>query len=1295
MGGRVAVPLCSLVLAALLARPARGGDPEPAPAPEPSYAGKPASWWVGELRNPKTESVAAAALRVIGPGAYPALAQALRSSDSRFRSRAARQIAAIPGDAAAILPAIADVLLLGDEEAADPLCQVIDRMDTAARPALPALLRGTEDRRPQVRNAALRGIVAMEPHAPEAASLLARALADDSTRRTAVEGVRRLGPAAAEAASALAALLARPSDGEREIGPRVEVIAALGAIGGSSAAAVAALRKALEDPRAGIRPEVVRALGACAIADPALVADLVRAFDDPDRWVRRAAVGALAASKRTEPEVVAVFARALADAVPDVSTSAAQAIATLGAAARPAIPALLDAALRQPDHGSYAWALRNLGEWTAPALAAWLADESPRARHLATTTLPLLEWRHAAPAAERLLAGLAARLAAPNGEAEERRAVARVLGWAAAGDPRFHPLLVETLVDRDAQVAAAAARQLAARPAARPAPAAAPASPGGAPPPAAAGALAPGPLSAAEAEALLPLLREDDVGARVAAARALATSGAREEVKAMLGAEERRLLARAFADALGQGDPMLGSWLHLAVPLLDDFRPEILVRVVATLGDAREAVVANATLAWQLLANGREAIDLCVAALSSRDPLQRSGAARALSTRRPNPVPLGAVVRDLLSDPRRQVRRNALFAMMGLDSVPADLVGPTLPILRDEDPAVAAMAVQATARLAPHPAALEALADALADARGPVRSVIAGSIAAFGKDAVGILGSRLADPSQRHGCLMALSQIGPEAADAAPALAAALHDAAGGVASDAATVTAVLRRIGPRAASVAPALAEAYAEGPDSLRVAILPALMALAPGSPAAFDLVRAAFAASESPDVRRAAVHAMNEAPAGSEEALDLLLAALSDPDSQVASLAANTLGSRTALLVPRLPVLVEALARDGGHEASERALAAVDSLAAPSVAAALPGASTLVRARLFRVLAWQARTVEGTSAVAAALGTLLGDRAAFWADRLRAVEALARLTRVPGTTAATDSLASAFDDPETEPAAYLVRAAFSSAMLAASGRAERLAPVIDACRASRWPTVRRTVETVRGRAGLSPSARAEMANLLADADAAVRLQAAFGLLGPLAGPDETEPPDEARAWDALPLSPAELPRLYPVLARALAAPDANVRLRAAAKLCEIGAYVSGECHEALARALDDGSPRVVRSAAHALGRSRARGMPWPRDACLAALAHERPLTRAAAAVALALSGDDPAAVVPAAAPLLRDADPIVRALALEALAACGPASAEHAAAIEALQADADPAVAREAARASAEIRRTRGQR
>lgn len=246
----------------------------------------------------------------------------------------------------------------------------------------------------------------------------------------------------------------------------------------------------------------------------------------------------------------------------------------------------------------------------------------------------------------------------------------------------------------------------------------------------------------------------------------------------------------------------------------------------------------------------------------------------------------------LLRDASPQVRRGAIFYWLDrFDPADSESVAALSKCLSDQDPTVRAIAMSAAQRF---PAgavaqALPQLSIVLTDRQNGAETRAAaarliGTLEAQSREAVPALVKAARgdpDPPVRSACLLSLCRVAA-AEQAAPVLQQVLQQDAQATVRGVAALR--LGKLGPSAAGAAPALAAALADSDEGVRRKAADALAALgaAAVTPASGKLEAA------DPGVRRLAVFVLGKLGADAKPALDALRKRLQDPDAEVKQLA-----------------------------------------------------------------------------------------------------------------------------------------------------------------------------------------------------------------------------------------------------------------------------------------------------------------------------------------------------------------------------------------------------------------------
>jgi len=456
----------------------------------------------------------------------------------------------------------------------------------------------------------------------------------------------------------------------------------------------------------------------------------------------------------------------------------------------------------------------------------------------------------------------------------------------------------------------------------------------------------------------------------------------------------------------------------------------------------------------------------------------------------------------------------------------------------------------------------------------------------------------------------ALTELGPAAAAAVPALLEALREAKPeplparrevgpwddddpgesfehpeadsyrfeGVPDFRADIARALARIGPKAQGTLGALKELMKDPNPHVRRTAGTALAGLREvGAP---ELLKAL----EDPDqrVREAAALGLSEARSRGDAVAHALVERLQDPDRSVREAATLALWRMGDGVAPRLRKVLE-----GGNveacAAAARALAALGEPEADALLEALRTGAPAARRAAALALAsrlGQQRSPELTGALLGALS------AADAGVREAAARALGRL-QVEESEAA-NALLGALKDPSAA-----VRAAAAGAVASSRRPADSAADELERLLQDADPRVRRTAVSSLGELGRSPHA---LRRAIEDPDPAVRRTAARALgrlkvaaadpVGPLAAAlEDSDATVQAAACWALGDLEADCSAAVPALAKALAGPDRDLRSAAARALMKAGPKAAPAL-DALTVAFQDEDDFVRRWAADVLG-------------------------------------------------------------------------------------------------------------
>jgi HEAT repeat protein len=728
----------------------------------------------------------------------PVLAAALKDPEWELRQRAIDGLNALGPRAPAALPALAEALAdLEDDTHRAAVAPVLGRVARQQpQEVVPALTRALTDPHTPVRKNAAEALWAMgfpntlnaKPEGGTIAALLG--MFDDpdinvsSRAQDAVavfgdaavpdlldalkdrEAIRRRGAANALGRIAgnrnqevLTALSAAFQDPE----PYVAVTAARAFLNRSQMSPEAyqrilpLVRTALKDPNPAVRLGAVAIVGPSGSSlqnrPPAEYAALRReALKDPEVTVRRHTVMLMGMSDPSDKEARNDLLALLNDTDTQVRHHAAWRLAAFEPAAPEAVALLLEM-LRGADEGPRTMAALAAGQLGRkdPAVAAALINalgekDQPSARQTVISAVGMLG-EAGKPAVGRLVA----TLRDPNPQVRQQALYS--LTQIGAGAAEVVPPLVEVLGSQedDGNLLNSQLQPL---------------------------FKALGPAGLTE---LNKQLADADANRRLGAAAALASLGpaalpSKPALEQALKDEDARVRVRA-AGALWLAERKAGPILPTLVQAVQD----------KDVGVQRRAVELIGLLGPQ----AKEAVPGLIEALKRKDAILRQRAVVALGRMGPAAsaaVPaLVAAVNEELSP--RGLRFQAVQALGQIGPEAGAAVPSLLPLVGDGDSQVRAAAVQALGRIGPEIKAVStAVVKALDDPEPAVRTAAVEAVARAGPGCSGDLAKRLQDKDAniRRRVAAQLSQFGPAAKEALPALQQAVEDEDRGVAVQAA-----------------------------------------------------------------------------------------------------------------------------------------------------------------------------------------------------------------------------------------------------------------------------------------------------------------------------------------------------------------------------------------------------------------------------------------------------------------------------------------------------------------------------
>ncbi|MGO8749112.1 MAG: HEAT repeat domain-containing protein [Thermoguttaceae bacterium] len=295
--------------------------------------------------------------------------------------------------------------------------------------------------------------------------------------------------------------------------------------------------------------------------------------------------------------------------------------------------------------------------------------------------------------------------------------------------------------------------------------------------------------------------------------------------------------------------------------------------------------------------------------LKSNSALVRAHAAHALGALGSAAKPAAPQLVALVTDPDQTVRREVVRAMAKIRPGPDVSIPLLTKALDDADPAVRLNALATIAELGKPvvPFLIRLLKD---ESAGKYACLALADLGPDAAEAVPALIEKLKAeklPVFRRDVIFALGQIGPAAGPAAPALVEALDDPSTAVRL---TAAYALGLIGPQAKAAVPGL-EKQSDAPDAvLKIVSAWALVKIKPDDAKLKDKVIALLgdaAGSKEPLARAAAMRALVDLHPSPEKILPALRPHLLSADKEVAAEALRTL---TGLGQASVPALVEAL-------------------------------------------------------------------------------------------------------------------------------------------------------------------------------------------------------------------------------------------------------------------------------------------------------------------------------------------------------------------------------------------------
>lgn len=271
--------------------------------------------------------------------AAPDLEKTLQDQDGLVASESARALVRVGGDIEKVRPLIAQALGQSDPRVRLAAVQILARIGAAGKGLVPLAIPALGDMEPRIRQMAMIFLASIPPMdlAPHVPGLVKRLKDADSPQLRArlIDLLGDIGGPEAAEVMGEAAGSPEPADLCNA------AVSALAALGPAGKAGVPGLIKLLGDAKAPSELRVGAIDALARIGDPAAVPALLARVSDPDPEVRRLAVRSLGAFSPPSPETVTRLSEILQkDRDGVMKIRALQALARLGPAAKPALPAV-------------------------------------------------------------------------------------------------------------------------------------------------------------------------------------------------------------------------------------------------------------------------------------------------------------------------------------------------------------------------------------------------------------------------------------------------------------------------------------------------------------------------------------------------------------------------------------------------------------------------------------------------------------------------------------------------------------------------------------------------------------------------------------------------------------------------------------------------------------------------------------------------------------------------------------------------------------------------------------------
>jgi HEAT repeat protein len=413
----------------------------------------------------------AEALREIGPTSVPAVTALLEDSNPHARIAAIATLSEFGSKAVSAWPKLTSLFADPDDTVRELAIRAAPRIAPTPVETLPPLLAAMQDPAAGVRRSAAEAIgeLGADGAAGVPAILEEMAASEPETKSTLIEALGKIGP---PAKAAVPVLLQTYSSGDAQL----ETVSAkaLGRIGPDAEIALPALIAALDksltstgdDPgQIYVNVELVEAIGKIGAAQPERVIPVMRrALATKDEWTRIGTLQALANLDPAGDEVVTALISHLYSENHEVAEAAAAALARCGKGSKLTLPALVEA-IQSPRYNgrrqSIADPLATFGaaaKDAVPALISGLADAGgwdEESRIAAAHALAVID-----PSSQVARDALSKELVDPLAPEKLRVAAAEALIAFAATYPEIIVLLDEVESDSNGPVRVATTKAL-------------------------------------------------------------------------------------------------------------------------------------------------------------------------------------------------------------------------------------------------------------------------------------------------------------------------------------------------------------------------------------------------------------------------------------------------------------------------------------------------------------------------------------------------------------------------------------------------------------------------------------------------------------------------------------------------------------------------------------------------------------------------------------------------------------------------------------------------------------------